>query len=423
MLHKVIEKYKEKPFLKDSFWAVFGNGMGYFLLLMAGIAIARLLGKDVYGEYGMVKTTMFHIAAFSSFGLSYTSTKFIAEYKSRDNTYLKSIVLASVNITLISSLSLSVLMFCYADLLASFIHAPQLMVAFRYLSIITVLRALSTVGAGLLAGFKSFKSLGVNNIISGLIMLVLTIPSTYFYGLQGSLFSLCISQFILAFLNILRVYHIVVALKNQTRQRFYKRLFTFSIPVELQEFSYAICNWGASLLITRYASLGELGIYSACSQWYAIVLFLPSLLHNVVLSYLSGAVGSNTENTNMFKKMLKINFICALIPFAIVALASSLIASFYGQTFAGMQSTLIILILATILATLSNVYVANLLANSRNWILSILRVSRDILSIVSLYFILILTNGEDAASNYAVLNVIVSVLFLVIVLLFSNKNK
>ena len=241
-------------------------------------------------------------------------------------------------------------------------------------------------------------------------MLFLAIPATYFYGLQGSLLSLCLSQFVLAFLNISKVYHIVVALENQTKERFYKRLFTFSIPVELQELSYTICNLGASLLITRYASLGELGVYTACSQWYAIVLFLPSLLQNVVLSYLSGAVGD--KNTNMLKRMLKINLLCAVIPFAGVTFFSSLIVSFYGETFNGMRSTLIILILATIPATLSNVYVANLLANSRNWTLSILRVSRDVLSIITLYLILILTNGENAASNYAMLNVIVGVLFL-----------
>ncbi|GAA6354701.1 hypothetical protein I1300191J6_00960 [Parabacteroides distasonis] len=412
MLHKIIGKYREKPFFKDSFWAVFGNGTGNFLLLMAGIAIARLLGKDIYGEYGMVKTTMFHIAAFSSFGLSYTSTKFIAEYINKDSSCLKAIVSASINIALVSSLLLSLLMFYYADLLADFIYAPQLMMAFRYLSVITVLRALSTVGGGVLAGFKNFKSLGVNNILSGLIMLFLAIPATYFCGLQGSLFSLCVSQFILAFLNVFKVYHIVVSLKNQSKQRFYRRLFTFSIPVELQELSYTICNWGASLLITRYASLGELGIYTACSQWFAIVLFLPSLLQNVVLSYLSGAVGDKIANMNMFRRMLQVNFVCAIIPFSVVTLASSLITTFYGETFVDMQSALVILIFATIPATLSNVYVANLLANSKNWTLFALRVSRDAITIVSLYFILLDSKGENAAYSYALLNVIVSILFL-----------
>ena len=53
---KVIGKLKNNKFFKDSFWAVFGNGMGYALLLLAGIIIARFLGKDLYWEYGFVKT-------------------------------------------------------------------------------------------------------------------------------------------------------------------------------------------------------------------------------------------------------------------------------------------------------------------------------------------------------------------------------
>lgn len=65
---------------KDSFWAVFGNGIGNALLLLSGILIARFLGKDLYGEYGVVKTTMFYVASFATFGLGFTSTKYIAQY-------------------------------------------------------------------------------------------------------------------------------------------------------------------------------------------------------------------------------------------------------------------------------------------------------------------------------------------------------
>lgn len=412
MLHKVICKFKGNSFVKDSFWAVFGNGIGNFLLLMAGIFIARFLGKDIYGEYGMVKTTMFHIAAFSSFGLSYTSTKIIAEYKNKDSSYLRSIVVTAINITFVFSLMLSILMFFCANVLADIVHAPQLKLAFRFLSIIIVFRALSSVCAGLLAGFKYFKDLGINNVISGMVMFFFTIPFTYLYGLYGSLLSLCISQVLLVILNIYKVYKIVICLKNQNNTNIYKKMFVFSIPIELQELSYIVSTWGASLLITRYASLGDLGIYTACAQWYAIVIFLPGLLQNVVLSYLSEYVENKIIHLNMLRQMLQVNFICAIVPLGIVLLASPLITSFYGETFDGMHSVLIILLLATIPVVLSNVYVANLLANSRIWILSFLRVSRDILSIVSLYLILIYTKGENAAYNYAVLSVVVAILFL-----------
>ena len=35
--------------LKDSFWAVWGNSLGYAFFLLSGIIIARFLGKDLYG--------------------------------------------------------------------------------------------------------------------------------------------------------------------------------------------------------------------------------------------------------------------------------------------------------------------------------------------------------------------------------------
>lgn len=421
MLNIDLKKWMRNPFLKDSFWAVFGNGMGNFLLLIAGIIIARFLGKDIYGEYGMVKTTMFHIAAFASFGLSYTSTKFIAEYKNKNSSYLKSITIATINTTLISSSFFSILMFCFAGTLADFIHAPQLTDAFRFLSVIMIFRALSTVGAGLLAGFKNFKSLGLNNIISGIIMLFLAIPLTYFYGLHGSLIALCISQCTLAALNIIKALTMAFQLNNQSASNFYKKLFSFSVPIELQELSYIICNWGASLIITRYASLGELGIYTACAQWYAIVLFLPSLLQNVVLSYLASSTNDKPTNGNMLHRMLQVNFICAIIPFGIAILASPLITLFYGKTFIGMESTLIILLLATIPTTLANVYVANLLANNRKWTLSILRMSKDALSIISLYFVLLYTDGINASYNYAIINTIVAILFFMNTFIATKK--
>ena len=84
----LVAKLKQSKLFKDSFWAIFGNGLGTALLLIAGIIIARYLGKDVYGEYGVVKTNMFYIAGFSTFGLGLTSTRFIAKYLGEDRTQI-----------------------------------------------------------------------------------------------------------------------------------------------------------------------------------------------------------------------------------------------------------------------------------------------------------------------------------------------
>ena len=65
--------------LNDSFWVLFGNSLGKGLALAAGIVVARLLGKEIFGEYGMIRNTLVSIAIFSTFGLGFTATKYISE--------------------------------------------------------------------------------------------------------------------------------------------------------------------------------------------------------------------------------------------------------------------------------------------------------------------------------------------------------
>lgn len=425
-LPSLYQKIKTNKLAKDSFWSIFGNGLGNLLLLIAGIIIARFLGKDLYGEYGIVKTTMFYIAAFSTFGLGYTSTKFISEYKGKDARQIRAIIQASFRITLVSSVSMCILLFLFAQPLADFINAPQLAISFRFLGLILICRALGTTGTGLLAGLKKFKELGFNNITSGIVMFVTAIPFTYYWGLKGALLSLLLSQFCLSTLNLILVGK-AYKLFPVSNVFFTKKLLTFSFPVALQELSYTICNWGAMLILTKYASLGELGIYSATVQWNAIILFIPGLLSNVILSYLSENTDDTLKHKEIIKKMLFINFISAFIPFFIVFILSGIITSMYGKTFQGMQAVLNITIFQTIITTLTNVFQSNLISKGLNWLLFTIRVSRDLLILFFLYITLNITNGYHAALNFAIINLIIATITLACYLLLfrlynASKN-
>ena len=68
---------------KDSLWTLFGNAFGKGLTVLSGIIVARLLGKDVYGEFGLLRNTLIIIAVFSTMGLGYTATVFISEAKEK----------------------------------------------------------------------------------------------------------------------------------------------------------------------------------------------------------------------------------------------------------------------------------------------------------------------------------------------------
>lgn len=395
-------RLKNSKLFKDSFWAVFGNGTGNFLLLVAGIIIARLLGKDLYGEYGLVKTTMFQIAAFSTFGLGYTSTKFIAEYVSVNPSMLKSITHAALFISTVTSCLLCVLLFTFSHQLADFIHAPQLYPAFRTLGLIIVCRSLSTTGNGILGGYKQYKAIGINAIASGIVMIILAIPLTFFYSINGSLAALFASQLVLCVLDLICICRLSKRLKCQRHDSFVPKLLSFSLPVAMKEFTYMLQAWCTSLFLARYASIGEVGIYSAGTQWLAIVMFMPSLLNNIVMSYLSGETEPQSQK-QMMRRMILINLVCAILPFLAVFCLSNPIASIYGPTFHGLQTVLNVCIFQSVFFCISNVLSSELIATGHNWLQFFILSSRDIAIILGVYATLKLTQGINGALNISIL--------------------
>lgn len=410
--------FSNSKLFKDSFWAIFGNGLGYGLLLLSGILIARFLGKDVYGEYGMVKTTMFYIAAFSTFGLGYTSTKFVAQAKAENEERMRGIMHGSLKITFCSSVCLAILLIGFAPLLAAFLEEPSLALPFRLLGGIIVFKAISTTQQGILAGLGRFKSLALNNVLAGLVMAMICVPLTYYFGLKGALSALALSQVTNVVVNAIVIYNINRSLPFSDGIIYVRSLLVFSFPVALQEFSYTLSNWGSSMLLVKYASLGEMGIFSATVQWNAIITFIPGLLSNVVLSHLSGSLNNGTVHNQTIYRMLLVNLCCTLLPFLLVFTFSEWISSFYGPSFKGMVVVLQVIVFATVFTCCSNVFQSEMIAQGRTWVLFSFRLIRDVLLLGGTYWVLVWNNGNKGAFYFSIVSVVSAALYFVMLISF-----
>ncbi len=422
-LNEVRQKLIQSKLAKDSFWAVFGNGFGNALLLFAGIIIARLLGKDLYGEYGVVKSTMLYVAGFATFGLGLTSTKYIANYYQDKSQYLRILIRDSMQITLAFSGFIALLLTIFAHTLAVYLHEEGLTLAFRLLGIIIIAKACITTQNGILAGVKRFKTIAQNSMLSGILMLILSSALTYFLGLMGAFTSLLVSQLFNAFINQISLHKIltdVAGTEPADRTCFKSDLIRFSFPIALQESSFTICHWLGIMILTRLSSAGEVGLYTAAGQWNAIILFIPNLLINVVLSYLSGSVNNQNEHKKTIQRMLAINFGCTLIPFLIVYVLAGFISSLYGPTFADLTPVLRILTLTTIFECCSQVFRSEFIARGITWAVFYIRFFRDVFIVIALYETLIWTAGQSGAYTFAIIALIATIFnFTVLGLLYK----
>lgn len=416
MTIKIIkERILQSKLFKDSFWALVGNGIGDFLLLVSGILIARFLGKDLYGEYGVVKTNMFYMAGFSTFGLVYSSTRYISRYIRSDSTRILGIIRNATKITFIFSSLLALVLISCASYLESFLNIPDIAPVFRALSVIIVLKAMSSTGNGILAGLGEFKLLAKSTVTSGLVMFVLCVPLTYFWGLHGALSALTISQLLNFLMNYFYIHKISKLFPIcYVKEDYVFDLLKFSFPITLQEISYAICNWAGILLLTKLSSLSEVGLYTATVQWNAVITMIPGMLANVVLSHLSGTSGH--QQKSLIYRILGVYLICTIVPFLCVYTLSDLIVAFYGTDFSAMKTVLRLNIFITIPACCSEVFKAELIAIGRTWTLFSLRMLKDVVLVVLAFILLNMHNGLDGAYYYSMSTLVGTIVFFIGVL-------
>ena len=142
-----VEKVTDNQIVRDSSWAVIGSAVSKCAAMVVSIIIARLLGVEEFGEYGMVKTTLFYIAVFSTFGLGSTATRYMAQCDADDHLSIYNLIRNSISITLITSTVMAVLLFTCAHLITD---EPHLISILRYTSLIVIFNAINTTQLGLL---------------------------------------------------------------------------------------------------------------------------------------------------------------------------------------------------------------------------------------------------------------------------------
>lgn len=385
-----IERLKKSPLFKDSMWSLIGSTIGRGLSLVAGILVARFLGKDIYGEYGIIKTTLIYIEIFSTFGLGYTATKYIAEYKQSDPSKVSSVCSAALRITLATSGFMALMVLLFAKQIAVLIDAPHLYNTLRITSAGIIVNAINVAQIGILSGFAEFKVIARNTTISGFIIFVLTAVLTYFLGLNGAVVSLVLSYSIQCILNNISVKRSLVNFVSFISPKgLYKELIVFSFPIALQESLYSITAWVTSYLLIKLSGYGELGLYSAAGQWASIICFIPGILRNVTLSHLSSSITNQGKHDRTMNAMLLVNLASTGLMFVFIILFRRIICSFYGSSFDGLEAVLLVLTFDAIFSSVSNVYVQEFMSKGKNWFVFFTKLIRDFSTLLIAYLLIV----------------------------------
>jgi O-antigen/teichoic acid export membrane protein len=361
---------------RGMYWAMAGAVISRALMLLSSILVARLLGKTVYGELGMIQSTVGMFGVFAGFGLGLTATKYVAELKQNDPERVGRILALSTLVASFTGSLMALALWFFAPFLAEHsINAPHLAVQLRIGSVILFFSALKGSQTGALSGFEAFRVIAKINLLVG----ITSFPAMYFgavfWGLKGVIWALVFNLFCNWLLNHIALRNEIMCNNINSNIKYcfkeYSVLLNYSLPAALSGMIVGPVRWlCGALLVNQPDGYGEMSFFNVANHWSTAILFFPGLVSQVVLPLLSSL--NNKNNEKKYIKTLKVNIILTGISTSVIVVLviflSPYIVMLYGEEYSKSLSVIRIMAISSIIVAMNGVIGSSIASKGKMWL-------------------------------------------------------
>jgi len=300
-----------RALLSGASWSVAGSIVLRGLSLLASIVVARLLGKHVYGQWGVILGVASMFGSLGGLGMATAAAKYIAELKKSDfvraGRVLSLILLISmvgVSVTSMACLGLAKLM---ADRLY---NVPELFVPLMVTSIMLFCIMGTLILQGVMAGFGDFRGIARISIIQGVVLFAALVLLTYCLGLVGAVIGMTISQGVAMCLYLVTIFkrcrEYGIRISSTGMRKELRIIWHYAAPGFLTSSVLHPANMLSQAMVANtQGGFGGLGGYSAAVRWRELVLFIPRAAKRITLPMLSKLQGD--KDYKRFMKALWAN--------------------------------------------------------------------------------------------------------------------
>jgi O-antigen/teichoic acid export membrane protein len=352
--------------------AVFNQGSTF----LANIFLARLLLRDVFGEYSMAVNTLLSLSILVQFSLGYTASKYLAEFRSVDPLRAGRILALCVVVVAIAACVASAGLFFAAPWLAErWLQAPQLTLPLRIGTGYLLFSAFNGFQVGAMAGLENFRGLAAAGVVSGTIAVILIYAGAVQFGLLGAMAGLSGGAF---FRCLCHHFWLQTELRKQRLTCRFNEVgrelsvfWRFALPAVLAGYVYLPVMWFANAELVRHPSgFAEMGLYAACNSIRIVALFLPNVISNVGLTILNHSKG--VGDVELYRRVRATNMWTMLVAAVLVAslalFSGHQILRLFGKDFMNGYLVLVLLVSSAIPEALSSAAYQQIQSHAKMWL-------------------------------------------------------
>jgi len=357
-------------------WNVGGALITHGANLITNVVIANILGREIFGQYSIVQSTLLTFGGVAQAAGGITATKFLAEFRSRDKQRAGRLLGLCHTITFLTGTVATLAIFLSAPWLARVVlKSPFLARPLRIAAFVALLTVVNMFQVGALAGLETYRSFASASAIQGPLQLGFCALLAWRWGLDGAVTGLAVAaltRWLILHLTVrreARKQNIVSRISGIWEER--STLMQYVVPAALSGLTAAPALWyGNTVLVRANDGYSQMALFSAALNLRSVVMFLPILLNNVGFSLLNNhrREGEQLRYRRIFWSNLAGTLLAALSAALFVAIFGNYLLRMYGRTFVDARPVLLVLLGSAVLESAGMAFYVIVQSQEKIWV-------------------------------------------------------
>lgn len=298
----LVSKYNNNKELSSSFlWrllqVISKQGSSALMFFIATF----FLSKQEMGIYNYISSALFLLVAFSDFGISTATSKYVAQYNTSQKEKVNRVLFNSGLIIFLVSIVVILLMIIFAKRLL-----PNYYSYLYYSLPFVLIYPLTSLIDGIYRGLKRFKTLAIVSILNGLIGVLFSYFFVTNWGLIGALLTqVCFfSTYVIALLVLNK------NIEFKVDKGILKDIGGYSVYFGIASVGYFLISKVNIIILGNYNLLEEIAVYELLNKIYIIYLIPLSVLGQVLAPNIVEmfTLKRYVKVISLFKKILVYSF-------------------------------------------------------------------------------------------------------------------
>ena len=356
-------------------WNIVRWGVSQGATFAVNIASARALGRETFGAFGILQTSLQTFTQVASFSTASTATKYVAEFRATDPRragriarLCQALVSASGLVVAAGVIALS------GPIAARALGVPGLQAHVAVLGIAAFFTVAGLFHGGVLAGLNRFDRLAAVSLVAAPAFVVAGAASAFRFGLPGAVGALAGNAVLVWWLTRSAAVRELdrLGMRAGLSESLEERgiISHFALPGALTGLTAMPAIWIASAVLVRQPhGLGEMALFAAASNFRSIVLFIPGVLSGTAIPALNDTKGRGDVAAfrGIFRSTLGVTVGVTGASALAISLGAPLLLPIYGADFGKGALALAILMGSTVLDGASGIMMGAFQSTARMW--------------------------------------------------------